>query len=242
MISVGEQTGALDEMLTKIAVFYEAEVDTAVDTLTSIIEPVMIVVMGGIVGGMVVAMYLPMFKLISVVAGGRLIAMAIAPRAHRNARTVPDAWSGLRTADPHPPRRRVAGAARRRVARADGVPGVRRGACGLAHRGDRCCCRRVYLLGACGCGAGTRRRRSRSSSPATSCIVARARGRRRAGAAASSRCSSALVVVTGGLLGRHPRRLASPPPARRRCSWRCRGCRRWCSRARPDAAARRRRS
>ncbi len=68
MISVGEQTGALDEMLTKIAVFYEAEVDTAVDTLTSIIEPVMIVVMGGIVGGMVVSMYLPMFKLISVVS------------------------------------------------------------------------------------------------------------------------------------------------------------------------------
>ena len=70
MISVGEQTGALDEMLTKIAVFYEAEVDTAVDTLTSIIEPVMIVIMGVIVGGMVVAMYLPMFKLISVVSGG----------------------------------------------------------------------------------------------------------------------------------------------------------------------------
>jgi len=70
MISVGEQTGALDEMLTKVAVFYEAEVDTAVDTLTSIIEPCMIVIMGGIVGGMVVAMYLPMFKLINVVAGG----------------------------------------------------------------------------------------------------------------------------------------------------------------------------
>ncbi|TMQ74226.1 MAG: type II secretion system F family protein [Candidatus Eisenbacteria bacterium] len=70
MIAVGEQTGALDEMLTKVAVFYEAEVDTAVDTMTSIIEPIMIVVMGGIVGGMVVAMYLPMFKLISVVAGG----------------------------------------------------------------------------------------------------------------------------------------------------------------------------
>jgi type IV pilus assembly protein PilC len=70
MISVGEQTGALDEMLTKIAVFYEAEVDTAVDTMTSVIEPIMIVVMGGIVGGMVVAMYLPMFKLISVVSGG----------------------------------------------------------------------------------------------------------------------------------------------------------------------------
>jgi type IV pilus assembly protein PilC len=71
MISVGEQTGALDEMLTKIAVFYESEVDTAVDTLTSIIEPVMIVIMGGIVGGMVIAMYLPMFKLITVVAGGK---------------------------------------------------------------------------------------------------------------------------------------------------------------------------
>jgi type IV pilus assembly protein PilC len=71
MISVGEQTGALDEMLTKIAVFYEAEVDTAVDTMTSIIEPVMIVVMGGIVGGMVIAMYLPMFKLINVVSGGQ---------------------------------------------------------------------------------------------------------------------------------------------------------------------------
>ena len=70
MISVGEQTGALDEMLTKIAVFYEAEVDSAVDAMTSIIEPIMIVVMGGIVGGMVVAMYLPMFKLITVVAGG----------------------------------------------------------------------------------------------------------------------------------------------------------------------------
>ena len=69
MISVGEQTGALDEMLTKIAVFYEAEVDTAVDTMTSVIEPLMIVLMGGMVGGMVVAMYLPMFKLISVVAG-----------------------------------------------------------------------------------------------------------------------------------------------------------------------------
>jgi len=71
MISVGESTGALDEMLTKIAVFYESEVDTAVDALTSIIEPIMIVVMGGIVGGMVVAMYLPMFKLINVVAGGK---------------------------------------------------------------------------------------------------------------------------------------------------------------------------
>jgi len=69
MISVGEQTGALDEMLNKIAVFYEAEVDQAVENLTSVIEPVMIVLLGGIVGGMVIAMYLPMFKLINVVAG-----------------------------------------------------------------------------------------------------------------------------------------------------------------------------
>ena len=67
MISVGEQTGALDEMLTKIAVFYESEVDTAVDTLTSIIEPVMIVIMGGIVGGMVIAMYLPIFDMMNAV-------------------------------------------------------------------------------------------------------------------------------------------------------------------------------
>src|SRR5438552_19111594 len=69
MIAVGEQTGALDQMLTKIAVFYEEEVDAAVETLTSVIEPVMIVVMGTLVGGMLVAMYLPMFELINVVAG-----------------------------------------------------------------------------------------------------------------------------------------------------------------------------
>jgi type IV pilus assembly protein PilC len=70
MISVGEQTGALDEMLEKIATFYDDEVDTAVDSLTSIIEPVMIVVMGVIVGGMLIAMYLPMFKLVGVISGG----------------------------------------------------------------------------------------------------------------------------------------------------------------------------
>jgi type IV pilus assembly protein PilC len=69
MIAVGEETGALDDMLTRIADFYDDEVDTAVDSLTSLIEPIMIVFMGGIVGGMVIAMYLPMFKLINVVAG-----------------------------------------------------------------------------------------------------------------------------------------------------------------------------
>jgi len=70
MISVGEETGALDDMLTRIADFYDSEVDTAVDSLTSLIEPIMIVFMGAVVGGMVIAMYLPMFKLINVVAGG----------------------------------------------------------------------------------------------------------------------------------------------------------------------------
>ena len=70
MIGIGEETGALDEMLNKIAAFYDDEVNTAVDTLTSVIEPIMIVVMGLMVGGMVVAMYMPMFKLVSVVAGG----------------------------------------------------------------------------------------------------------------------------------------------------------------------------
>lgn len=69
MISVGEETGALDKMLDKIANFYDEEVNVAVDTLTSIIEPIMIVIMGTLVGGMVVAMYMPMFKLINVVGG-----------------------------------------------------------------------------------------------------------------------------------------------------------------------------
>jgi|SRR5688572_10719747 type IV pilus assembly protein PilC len=70
MIAVGEQTGALDEMLDKIASFYDSEVDTAVDSLTAIIEPVMIVIMGVVVGGMLIAMYLPMFKLVTVVGNG----------------------------------------------------------------------------------------------------------------------------------------------------------------------------
>lgn len=69
MINVGEQTGGLDDMLSKIADFYDDEVDTAVGALASIIEPVMIVVMGIVIGGMVVAMYLPMFDLIQTVRG-----------------------------------------------------------------------------------------------------------------------------------------------------------------------------
>lgn len=64
MISVGEKTGGLDEMLSKIADFYDDEVDAAVAALTSIIEPVVIVFMGAIIGGILIAMYLPMFDII----------------------------------------------------------------------------------------------------------------------------------------------------------------------------------
>ncbi len=69
MINVGETTGALDAMLSKIADFYEEEVDTAVAGLLTLMEPVMIAFLGVIVGGIVVAMYLPMFDLISKLAG-----------------------------------------------------------------------------------------------------------------------------------------------------------------------------
>ena len=62
MITVGEETGAMETMLTKVADFYEDEVDSAVKSLTSILEPVMIVVVGAIVGFIVVSMYMPMFK------------------------------------------------------------------------------------------------------------------------------------------------------------------------------------
>ena len=67
MISVGEATGALDSMLSKIAAFYDDEIDVAVDSMTALLEPVMMVFLGGIVGGMIIAMYLPIFKLASVI-------------------------------------------------------------------------------------------------------------------------------------------------------------------------------
>jgi type IV pilus assembly protein PilC len=67
MINVGEQTGGLDEMLTKIADFYDEEVDAAVTALLSAMEPIMIVVLGVVVGGMIVAMYLPIFDMINAV-------------------------------------------------------------------------------------------------------------------------------------------------------------------------------
>ncbi len=64
MIAVGEQTGALDAMLSKIADFYDEEVDTAVANLTSLLEPMLMVFLGIVIGGVVIAMYLPIFKLV----------------------------------------------------------------------------------------------------------------------------------------------------------------------------------
>jgi len=69
MIGVGEATGALDTMLAKIADFYEEEVDTAVAGMLTLLEPVMIAFLGGVVGGIVIAMYMPIFGLISKLAG-----------------------------------------------------------------------------------------------------------------------------------------------------------------------------
>jgi type IV pilus assembly protein PilC len=67
MMAVGEETGALDEMLDKIADFYDQEVTATVDALTSLIEPLMIIVMGTIVGGMIISLYLPMFNIIKLI-------------------------------------------------------------------------------------------------------------------------------------------------------------------------------
>jgi type IV pilus assembly protein PilC len=69
MIAVGEQTGALDAMLGKIADFYDEEVDTAVANLTALLEPMLMVFLGVIIGGVVIAMYMPIFKLVTVVGG-----------------------------------------------------------------------------------------------------------------------------------------------------------------------------
>ncbi|MGZ8753220.1 MAG: type II secretion system F family protein [Acidimicrobiia bacterium] len=67
MMAVGEETGALDEMLDKIADFYESEVEATVDALTSLIEPLLIVVMGVMVGGMIISLYLPLFNIIKLI-------------------------------------------------------------------------------------------------------------------------------------------------------------------------------
>ena len=67
MIAIGEEAGALDTMLFKVAEFYEEEVDNAVDSLSSLLEPAIMVIIGVVVGGMVVGMYLPIFKMGSVI-------------------------------------------------------------------------------------------------------------------------------------------------------------------------------
>jgi type IV pilus assembly protein PilC len=67
MTSIGEESGSLDGMLSKVADFFEQEVDDAVDALSSLMEPMIMVVLGVLIGGMVIAMYLPIFKLGQVV-------------------------------------------------------------------------------------------------------------------------------------------------------------------------------
>ncbi|MBP7201690.1 MAG: type II secretion system F family protein [Propionivibrio sp.] len=67
MVAIGEESGALDSMLAKVADFFEAEVDDAVEALSSLMEPIIMVVLGTLIGGMVIAMYLPIFKLGAVV-------------------------------------------------------------------------------------------------------------------------------------------------------------------------------
>ena len=69
MIAVGEETGAVDQMLQKVASFYDQEVNDTVDALTSLLEPLLIAFMGITVGGILVALYLPMFNLVNVVGG-----------------------------------------------------------------------------------------------------------------------------------------------------------------------------
>ena len=63
MVAIGEESGALDEMLGKVADWYEQQVDDAVEALTSLLEPIIMAVLGVIIGGLVIAMYLPIFKM-----------------------------------------------------------------------------------------------------------------------------------------------------------------------------------
>jgi type IV pilus assembly protein PilC len=67
MVAIGEESGSLDSMLSKVADFFEEEVDTAVEGLSSLMEPVIMVVLGVLIGGMVVALYLPIFKMGAIV-------------------------------------------------------------------------------------------------------------------------------------------------------------------------------
>ena len=67
MVGIGEESGSLEEMLDKVAIYYENEVDNAVDGLTSLMEPLIMSVLGVLIGGLVIAMYLPIFQMGAVV-------------------------------------------------------------------------------------------------------------------------------------------------------------------------------
>jgi len=67
MIAVGEESGSLDDMSSKVADFYEEDVDNAVDNMSSLLEPIIMAILGVLVGGLVIAMYLPIFKMGAVV-------------------------------------------------------------------------------------------------------------------------------------------------------------------------------
>jgi type IV pilus assembly protein PilC len=67
MLAVGEDTGAIDDMLHKVSDFYDAEVEATTEALTSLIEPIMIAVLGAIVGGMIVALYMPIFSVFNLI-------------------------------------------------------------------------------------------------------------------------------------------------------------------------------
>ena len=67
MVSIGEESGAVDDMLAKVATVYEQQVDDAVDSLTSLLEPMIMAVLGVVIGGLIIAMYLPIFQLGKIV-------------------------------------------------------------------------------------------------------------------------------------------------------------------------------
>jgi type IV pilus assembly protein PilC len=69
MVAIGEESGSLDDMLGKVADFYEEQVDNAVDAMSSLMEPLIMVVLGTLIGGLVIAMYLPIFKMGSAIMG-----------------------------------------------------------------------------------------------------------------------------------------------------------------------------
>jgi len=68
MIGVGEQTGQLEKMLSKIADFYDEQIDAAVSALTSMLEPIVIVFLGVVIGGIVISLFLPIFKITELIA------------------------------------------------------------------------------------------------------------------------------------------------------------------------------